>query len=312
MSRSTLKIKPLPVEKFFTSLTINLTNKCNTYCKYCFRDSKKSAKDEIELKDIKRILFFFQKKQANVIELYLQLTGGEIFLYPNIFEIIKLALSLGYTLRLQTNGLLFNKMNHRQLEIFSSKKIIIKISLDGWNSKIHELYRAKGSFDKVVSGIKIIRKYNKNIAIKTVVQKLNFPQIYKMLDICLDLGARGFSYNILRPEGRGIRIKEPIKEIDVIKKLIPYFNQKKYKFLLNGTNILVYYSMQEPTAKISKGFYINFDGNIYPTQECNTKQKIGSIFSRNLLKEFDTTKFPNICFNAPVDAFEYVKKNLKQ
>ncbi len=158
MERLSIKVKPLPVERFFSSLTINLTNRCNTYCKYCFRDSRKFGQDKIRIDDVKRVLDFFKEKQSDVRELYLQLTGGEIFLCSAIFEIIELALLFGYTLRLQTNGLLFNKMTEKQLRILSSEKIIIKVSLDGWDSRTHELYRAKGSFSKVVSGIKIIRK----------------------------------------------------------------------------------------------------------------------------------------------------------
>jgi MoaA/NifB/PqqE/SkfB family radical SAM enzyme len=255
------------------------------------------------------VLEFFSKKQQKG-ERYLQLTGGEIFLHPDIFEIIQLGLSFGYTLRLQTNGFLFNKMGDEKLRILSSKKVMIKISLDGWNQETHEFYRAKGSFNKVIAGIKIIRRHNQNIGIKTVVHTLNFPEIYRMLDMCLYLGARGFSYNILRPEGRGINIKNPIKEINIVKKLVPYFNQRKYQGLLNGTNILKYYLNESNVTKISKGFYINFDGSIYPTQECIQEEKIGSIFGQDLSKEFNPNQFPNLKLVIPSEVFWYIKQNL--
>lgn len=304
-----MSMKSLPDERFFGSLTVNLTNKCNTFCRYCFQDAKLSEEDRISLKDIKQILAFFAGKQRGE-ELYLQLTGGEIFLRPDIFEIIELALSYGYTLRLQTNGLLFDKMGKDKLKLLSSNKIIIKVSLDGWNRETHELYRAKGSFDKVISGIKIIRNYNDNICLKTVIHALNFPRIHRMLDVCLFLGARGFSYNILRPEGRGVDIQNKIKEIDVIKKLIPYFNQKKYRFLLNGNNILRYYLKESMITPISKGFYIDFDGKIYPRQECIKEEKIGSIFGKDFSKEFDIKQFPDFKFIIPSDVFNFIRQNL--
>lgn len=308
-----MKIKAMPDEHTLNSLTINLINRCNTWCRYCFQNSGPFGKDYIKIRDIQRVLSFFATKQ-NEGERYLQLTGGEIFLHPDLFEIIQLGLSCGYTLRLQTNGLLLREIAEEKMKILSSKKVLIKVSLDGWDAETHERWRAKGSFDKVISGIKRLRKYNSNIGIKMVVHDRNFFQIHRMLDICLDLGARGFSFNFLRFEGRAEFFKDKyrfIKEEEVVKKLLPYFKKKRYQPLLNGTWIMRYYRRLLGginTIPEVKSFYINFDGWIYPNQKCIRKEVIGSIFGEFLEKEFDFNKLTI----AEVTVSEGVLENTRQ
>lgn len=303
-------IDPLPRENCFNSLCINLTNKCNTWCKYCFQNSSNRETDYIRAKDIKRVLEFFVRYQRDGKK-YLQLTGGEIFIHPDIFEIIQIALSFGYILRLQTNGLLFEQMSKKELKSLSSPRIIIKVSLDGWDPTTHEYYRAKGSFEKVINGIRQIREWNQNLGIKTCVHKLNLPEFWRMLDLCLELRVRIFSYNLLRKEGRAEDLEfEPINELDVAQKLLPYFNQRKYHYLLNGNNILKYYLAKSNIIPIQKTFYINYDGGIFPTQDCREEERIGSIFEKDLATQFN----PKLLFDKflviPEDLYMYIKQNL--
>lgn len=311
-----MKVKTMPDENACNSFTINLTNRCNTWCRYCFQKSGSSGVDCIKTKDIQRILEFFKGKQ-NGGEKYLQLTGGEPFLHPDIFEIIKLALFFGYTLRIQTNGILLNRMTEEQMIILSSDKILIKISLDGWNVKTHERWRAKGSFVKVISGIRRLRKYNRNIGIKIVVHDLNFPEIYRMLDMCLDLGARAFSYNQLRFEGRAKCLgfgHKSIKEREIVEKLLPYFKEKKYQPLLNGTWIMRYYRRILEGSNVLRnpeGFYIDYDGGIYPNQSCSESERIGSIFRGSFSEEFNFNKLIPEEIPVPSDVLEMVSKFLR-
>lgn len=309
-----MKIKTMPNENTCNSLTVNLTNRCNTWCRYCFQKSGSSGiVDCIRVKDIQRILGFFEKRQ-NGGEKYLQFTGGEPFLHPDIFEIIKLALLFGYILRIQTNGILISSMTEEQMIILSSDKILIKVSLDGWNAKTHEEWRAKGSFIKVISGIRRLRKYNRNIGIKTVVHDLNFPKIYRMLDMCLGLGARAFSYNQLRLEGRAEHLSfghKPIEEREIVEKLLPYFRNKKYQPLLNGTWIMRYYRRMLEGSSVLRnpeGFYIDYDGGIYPNQRCLESERIGSIFGGSLSEEFVFDKLTPEEISVPSDILEMVSR----
>lgn len=278
----------------YNSITINVTNRCNTYCKYCFQDAQNIEQDLISLTDIRRILSYFRDKRGKKDHCSLQLTGGEIFLRSDIFDIIKSGLEYGFGLRLQTNGMLINRIPEERLRILSSDQITIKVSLDGWKPEIHEEWRAKGSFKKVVKGIKKLREYSRNIGIKTVIHSKNFPQIQKMLEICNKLGARSFTYNILRSEGRARQYEfEEISEEEVIDKLLFYLRKERFQHLINGTEILRYHLGIPEGSNVlleNKPFYVDYNGGIYPNQTCDESERIGSVFYTPLKKQFDENK----------------------
>lgn len=287
------KLDGFPRERIWGSLAINLTNRCNISCRYCFQNSGPRESQMLHASDIRRILSFFQPKQSEEAERYLYLTGGEILLHPEIFEIIAIALEYGYILRLQTNGILLGKIPEKKFSVFSEERILIKVSLDGWNAEIHEAYRQKSTFDRVIAGIRRLREYSKNIGIKTVVHDLNFSNLPLILDTCLDLKVRSFSHNMICQDGRGKFMDFRISESDVIRKLIPYFLQRNYAHLLNGNRILRYgQSLKEECSFLMEpaGFYVDFDGCIYPNESCLESQRIGSVFGVSLEKEFDENK----------------------
>lgn len=285
---------PLIEENALNSLTINLTNQCNSVCRHCFQGSSPKNNTRISRADIQRVLEFLASKQ-NAVK-YIQLTGGEILTHSEFFEILKIVLFFGYTARLQTNGILLNDLNNEEMNFFSDPRVLTKISLDGWDERTHERLREKGSFNSVISAIKRLKGYSGNIGIKTVIHDLNFHNIQRMLELCLDLGVRSFSYNCLRPEGRAKRLFaqiHPASEIEVVKKLVPYFKISKFQHLLNGTWVMRYYRrVLEGSNKLREPgkFYIDFDGGIYPNQNCRKEEKIGSIFGDSLEKEFDFGK----------------------
>jgi len=129
-------------ETWANSLCINLTNKCNTFCKYCFQDAVSVADHRFFAKDIKRVFDYFKSRNRNSNKKkHLQLTGGEPTIHPEFFEIMQLGLEYGYVIRLQTNGLSFATMTEPELSRFNSPNILIKISLDGWDSQTHEYLR---------------------------------------------------------------------------------------------------------------------------------------------------------------------------
>ena len=133
-----------------------------------------------------------------------------------------------------------------------------------------------------------------------------------MLDVCLDLGARGFSYNLLRFEGRGELLKrqfDEIQERNVISALLPHFRQKKYQHLLNGTWIMRYHRrILEGSSIIDDPgrFYIDYNGSIYPDQSCLVEQKIGSIFGEHLSDEFNFMKLYSKKISIPEDVFQCI------
>lgn len=298
-------------EDAWTSLIINLTNRCNTHCRYCFQSARKTETDHLSRANVYRILSFFSTKTDKLK--VVQLTGGESTLHPEFSEIVEDALSLGFAVRVQTNGLSFADMTDRALALYSSPRVFVKISVDGWDSHSHEYLRARGSFDNILRGLERLRMVSNNIAVKSVIHNRNHNDIHRMLDFCLEHGARGYGYNVLRFEGdaSSLDTETPIKELDVVKRLIPYLNQPKYRHLLNGTRILRYFLSPTWQIPLPKSFYVDYDGCIFSDQCCNSEDCIGNACEGDLDKQFDVHKIKQLYFETDEETHAFVRENLK-
>ena len=282
------KIVMRPIEEepdIFNGLAICLTNKCNMDCTYCSRNSGIGRSECLSLQTVLATLDFFNSKRPNQRK-YLQLTGGEIFTYPDIFSVIEYAIEKGFICRLQTNGLLLKRAVQKRPELLSSKQVVIKVSLDGWDEHTHGLYRGVETFQPIVAGVKAALSVNPNVALKTVIHEENFDRIGRMLDFCLKIGVKGWSYNTLMKLGRSSKVTA-ITELMIAEKLVPLYNRAKYCRLLNGSNVQVYKWMQ--TQRLNcwpPFFFVNYDGRIFVTDKTIDERLVGSVFGRNLEEEF--------------------------
>ena len=64
------------------SLCWNITPRCNSYCKFCYRNLKKR---EIELSENMGIINIISKLKIEKITF----SGGECLLYPNLIDLLK-------------------------------------------------------------------------------------------------------------------------------------------------------------------------------------------------------------------------------
>jgi MoaA/NifB/PqqE/SkfB family radical SAM enzyme len=300
-------------ENWRNSLAINLTNKCDTVCKYCFQDSRPSADvGPMRFEHVKRVLRYFDPLWPAGREKYLFLTGGEVTLHPDLPAIVRLGLSYGWTIRLQTNGIRLGEMHERELKNYSDRKIIFKISLDGWNEETHEHLRERGSFQKVVRGIAKLRRFHAKIAVKAVVHNKNFPEFQKIIEFVEPLGVIGFSYNMLREEGRCREIeRQEFNELDVARKLVPLLNQPRYAKFVNGTHYRIVQRVREPRIVFPPLFYVDYDGTIYSDQRTLKEDRIGSIFDGDLSQAFRPEKIRPCIKIIPPEMLTYVRKNLR-
>lgn len=153
-----------------------LTNRCNLNCLHCLRDTR--TDNELSIDEIKDILV--QVRQENCLNLIL--TGGELFLRLDIFEILRFAKNLGFGLTILSNATLLdeNKVKMlKKLNIFT-----IQISLYGITREAHEYITcAKGSFDKTMHAIQLLEKYGVPFHIATMCFNRNFHELKKLKKI---------------------------------------------------------------------------------------------------------------------------------
>lgn len=128
-------------------LGIEITTRCNCACVYCFAGASHTASAEIPTEIVKDILV----QGYQTAYRHLHITGGEPLLYSHIFQVLDDAIELGYeTILLNTNGLLLTGSICRKLADYPG--LSVTISLEGTEA-LHERFRGKGSYQKVLNGL---------------------------------------------------------------------------------------------------------------------------------------------------------------
>lgn len=156
----------------------HITHKCNLRCIHCYQED---YKNDLNFNEIKKIFYdYLSFIKVNNFKGHINITGGEPFLHPDFFNVIKLFEDNDITFGILTNGTLLNEDIVKRLSKFK-KLSFVQISLDG-PKKIHDEIRGKGNFKKAINGIRLLNKYDiesmaaftahkKNIAkLKTVIR----------------------------------------------------------------------------------------------------------------------------------------------
>jgi MoaA/NifB/PqqE/SkfB family radical SAM enzyme len=158
---------PLPKK-----IIIEATLRCNLRCTFCFRDTAKTK--ELNTQELKKIIDNLGPSIKRV-----GLTGGEIFLRSDIFEIFDYVFKKGFSLGILSNATLLNEEKVEKLVKY--KDINIGISLDGLE-ETHNSIRGTNAFNKTLNALKLINKRIR-VGVNTVVTDKNIDQIIPLLNI---------------------------------------------------------------------------------------------------------------------------------
>ena len=173
------------------NITLTLNYICNQKCIMCdIKNHKFDKKHEISQSEIVRIID--EMVEMNIPELVL--TGGEPFLYKNIFEIIAYAKEKKLKVIMITNGFYEEPIVDK---IIASKADHLQISLDGSNALIYEAIRGvKGSFDIVVNNIRRFVSSGKSVAVTATITRQNYADLVNIAHLAKSLGCNRLA---LRP-----------------------------------------------------------------------------------------------------------------
>ncbi len=172
-------------------ITFNLTDTCNSRCVMCNFWKNKKKHNEITPDEIKELLQQDVMKDLSVIGL----TGGEIFMRPDIPEIIDVIYdTTGIKPHFGTNGLFPSKLD--QLITTRKHKISgVMVSVDGIGD-IHDAIRGKGTFAITMKSIRMLReKHNMTPTINMTLSKGNYKTLLETYNYFKDYV---FTYKIAK------------------------------------------------------------------------------------------------------------------
>ena len=161
------------------SMTIVLTNKCNSKCVMCNYWKYKDF-EFLPYKIIESCISDFKKLNIQSVTL----TGGEPLLHPEWSDFATLLKKNNISIHLMTNGLLLMKERNHIKDLVDS----ITVSFDGGTPESYEKIRGVNAFNIVLNGVKEIREMGKPIRLRTIIQKGNYQDMLKLINIAKEYG----------------------------------------------------------------------------------------------------------------------------
>lgn len=202
------KIKDILNDEIPYPVTVNLdlTNKCNYKCKWCYVDNYISKnRIEIDWIDVRRIL---EEVAEAGIKSVLFTGGGEPTIYPRFLDAINLASNLGFQIGLTTNGSkLITMINELPLDTFK----YIRISVDASNPETYSYVHncSPKIFDSMSLAVKHIhtnRPKTMVLGMSFLVTSYNYKEVFDSVIFARDIG---FDYISIRPS---VQISIPSKD----------------------------------------------------------------------------------------------------
>ncbi|NLE05234.1 MAG: radical SAM protein [Crenarchaeota archaeon] len=197
----------------------NVTRKCNLKCSHCYIN----ASSDSEPIEYENELTTQQGKQlidqiAEVSRPMLILSGGEPLLREDIYELIRYGTEKGIKMAMGSNGSLIDFEVARKLKEAGIKTI--SISVDSTIPEKHDEFRGvKGSWQKAINAIKVLRENNILVQVNTTLTQDNYDEIDDIMTLSENLGVENFHLFFLVPTGRGRKITDisPAMYEDMIK-----------------------------------------------------------------------------------------------
>lgn len=161
------------------TLTLMLTNRCMTHCKYCYADTHHKVETELSIETYEKVIQnAIEKKVANI-----NILGGEVFLKRDWHILLKLLVSNGYEPDFISTKIPITEDIASKLQSTGYSNVI-QLSIDSFDSEtLHELINANNTYaEKIKEGMKILEEYGFTVQINTVLTTLNMTeeQIKKM------------------------------------------------------------------------------------------------------------------------------------
>lgn len=157
------------------------TYRCNVNCQTCnTQEMAKRYPESLSLEKAKEIAHQIGRAKTWLVGL----TGGEVLLWPHLFEVIKILKQYGVVVYINTNGLI---LKDRVQEIIDTKVDTVSISMDSLDPKEHDENRRRpGLSEAVIKGIQLLKERRKGkkplIKSTTVLSRKNYQQIEPLIE----------------------------------------------------------------------------------------------------------------------------------
>jgi radical SAM protein with 4Fe4S-binding SPASM domain len=167
--------------------SIEVTRRCPLVCSHCYNNlpmgDREARLKEMTLQEHCQLV----DQLVDAGTLWLLYSGGEIFARKDFLDIYAYAHKKGMLITLFTNGTLITEAVADYLKEF--RPFAIEITLYGRTRETYErLTRVSGSFERCMTGIRLLMERKLPLALKTVGVTVNMHEVWAMKELADELG----------------------------------------------------------------------------------------------------------------------------
>jgi len=164
------------------SAHLDLTYRCNERCVHCYLDHDDHG--EMTTAEIADLLV--QLADAGVF--FLSLSGGEVFMRRDLFEIIEKARQLLFNVKVKTNGVMIGKGEAARLRRLGVEQI--QISVYSHRPEVHDaITKLPGSLARTIRAIRFLKSEGLKVSVSNVVMNANLADQSGVMMFAQELGA---------------------------------------------------------------------------------------------------------------------------
>ena len=165
------------------SVQLDLTYRCNERCIHCYLDHDDHG--EMSTSEIKDLL----DQMADAGVFYLTISGGEILMRRDFFEILEHARARTFCIKLKTNGVLIRK---KQAQLIHSLGVeSVQVSIYSHRPEVHDaITKMPGSLRQSIDAIRLLRGHGIHVIIANVLMVHNAQDYAGVKALAAELDAQ--------------------------------------------------------------------------------------------------------------------------
>jgi AdoMet-dependent heme synthase len=270
-------------------IMLNVTNKCNLRCYYCYQNAGIPYRRELSLQDIESVMT--QAVGLNP-DVRLAVSGGEPFLRGDIFDILAFGASKVKNFEVLTNATLIDA--HTADRIADVKNVVVQISVDGDNPVSHDTIRGRGTFEKTMNAVRLLQEREVEVTLSFTGARNNMDQIPRFFDLCDRLRIGHMRLDFVKAVGRAsendnaacLTEDEYLKAQQMVSQLHEKYGWRFSSPLDDRATVLGTFGV--PRIHCGAGVslvFIDADGSVYPCTSLNYPRLLGGNIHEMTLSE---------------------------
>jgi len=163
------------------SVHLDITYRCNERCVHCYLDHDDHGEmTTAELKDVLR-----QMSEAGVF--FLSLSGGEVLMRRDFFEIVEYARALLFNVKVKTNAVMIGLEEAKRLQRLGVEQI--QISVYSHRPEVHDaITKLPGSLKRTIAAIKFLKSQGLKVSMANVLMTVNMHDNEGVAALAKELG----------------------------------------------------------------------------------------------------------------------------